>query len=405
VAFPGGTVTFLFTDIEGSTRLLQELGDDYGQVVADHRRLLREVFQKAGGHEVDTQGDAFFYSFTRARDAVLAAVDGQRALSQHTWPGGTEVRVRMGLHTGEPTVGEEGYVGLDVVRAARICSAGHGGQILASETTRALVGNELPEGVSVRDLGKQHLKDVQYEHVYELSLEEEQKKFPPLKALGKSRADSMAKDFSRRIEDYVEQQLEAAFSRALPAEKKNDAPDPGLKTLETERLVLRPPVPEDAEPLAPMYADAEVMRYLGEGRMLTREETERSVLRMIEGWEADGFGLFTTVRKEDDVVIGRVGLILWDPETWQTTRANAKGPKELEVGYTIGRPYWGNGYATEAAGAARDFALEELGARRLIALIIHGNDASENVARKLGFEHERDILFGRREAHLFALHA
>src|SRR5438105_2641156 len=144
VAFPGGTITFLFTDIEGSTRLLQELGDDYGQVVADHRRLLREVFQRAGGHEVDTQGDAFFYSFTRARDAVLAAVDGQRALSQHTWPGGTEVRVRMGLHTGEPTVGEEGYVGLDVVRAARICSAGHGGQILASATTRALVGNERP---------------------------------------------------------------------------------------------------------------------------------------------------------------------------------------------------------------------------------------------------------------------
>jgi RimJ/RimL family protein N-acetyltransferase/class 3 adenylate cyclase len=402
---PTGTVTFLFTDVEGSTRLLQELGDDYGQVVADHRRLLREIFQGAGGNEVDTQGDAFFYSFPRARDAVRAAVDGQRALASHEWPRGVDVRVRMGLHTGEPTVGEEGYVGLDVVRAARICSAGHGGQILASETTRALVGNDLPEGVSVRDLGKQHLKDVQYEHVYELALDEERKAFPPLKAERKSRADAMAKDFGRRVEDYVEQQLVSAFSRALPAEKTSDAPDPGVNTLETERLVLRPPVPEDAEPLAPMYADPEVMRYLGDGRTLTSEETERSVKRMIEGWKADGFGLFTTVRKEDDVVIGRVGLILWDPETWQTTRANAEGPKELEVGYTIGRPYWGNGYATEAAGAARDFALEELGARRLIALIIHGNDASENVARKLGFEYERNILFGRREAQLFALHA
>src|SRR5205823_1401164 len=112
VSFPGGTVTFLFTDVEGSTRLLQELGDGYGQVVADHRRILRDVFQKAGGHEVDTQGDAFFYSFTRAREAVVAAVDGQRALAGHAWPGGAEVRVRMGLHTGEPTVGEEGYVGL-----------------------------------------------------------------------------------------------------------------------------------------------------------------------------------------------------------------------------------------------------------------------------------------------------
>jgi class 3 adenylate cyclase len=220
VSFPGGTVTFLFTDIEGSTRLLQELGEDYGQVVADHRRILRDVFQKAGGHEVDTQGDAFFYSFTRARDAAAAAVDGQRALAAHTWPQGAEVRVRMGLHTGEPTVGDEGYVGLDVVRAARICSAGHGGQILASETTRALVGNDLPDGVSVRDLGKQHLKDIQHEHVYELSLEEERHDFPPLKAERKGSADAMAEDFGRRIEDYVEKQLESAFSRALPGKKR-----------------------------------------------------------------------------------------------------------------------------------------------------------------------------------------
>ena len=176
-----------------------------------------------------------------------------------------------------------------------------------------------------------------------------------------------------------------------------------MTTLETERLCLRAPVLEDAEALAPMYADPEVMRYLGEGRTLTHEETRRSVKRMIEGWEADGFGLFTTVRKEDEVVIGRIGLIVWDSETWQTVRASHKGPTELEVGYTLGRPFWGRGYATEAAGAARDFALDRLEARRLIALIIHGNDASENVARKLGFEYERDIPFGRRQAQLFAL--
>jgi class 3 adenylate cyclase len=220
VAFPGGTVTFLFTDIDGSTRLLQELGDDYGQVAADHRRILRDVFQQAGGHEVDTQGDAFFYSFPRARDAVVAAVEGQRALAKHTWPGDTEVRVRMGLHTGEPILGEEGYVGLDVVRAARICSAGHGGQILASETTRALVGNELPDGVTVRDLGKQHLKDIHREHVYELALDEERRQFPPLTVERKGRADAMAEDFGRRIEDYVEKQLESAFSWGLSTGKK-----------------------------------------------------------------------------------------------------------------------------------------------------------------------------------------
>jgi class 3 adenylate cyclase len=218
MALPGGTVTFLFTDIEGSTRLLHELGDDYGQVVADHRRLLREIFQAAGGAEVDTQGDAFFYSFTRARDAVRAAVEGQRALAGHEWPGGAEVRVRMGLHTGEPSVGEEGYIGLDVVRAARICSAGHGGQILISETTRALLGNDLPERVSVRDLGQQHLKDVQHEHVFELSLDESGIEFPPLK---ESRGDRMEDRFAARINEYVEDQLEAAFSRV---ETRKDRP-------------------------------------------------------------------------------------------------------------------------------------------------------------------------------------
>jgi class 3 adenylate cyclase len=115
---PAGTVTFAFTDIEGSTRLLQELGDEaYGRLSGDHRRLVRETFGARGGTEVDTQGDAFFLSFPRARDAVAAAVDAQRALRDHDWPDGKEVRVRMGLHTGEPHVGEEGYLGLDVVRA------------------------------------------------------------------------------------------------------------------------------------------------------------------------------------------------------------------------------------------------------------------------------------------------
>jgi RimJ/RimL family protein N-acetyltransferase len=176
-------------------------------------------------------------------------------------------------------------------------------------------------------------------------------------------------------------------------------------SLETDRLVLRAPVPEDAETLAPTYADPVVMRYVGDGRALTRAETERSVRRMIERWEADGFGLFTTVRKEDGAVIGRVGLLVWNTDTWEpTTRAQAaEVPTEVEVGYTLGRDFWGQGYATEAAGAVRDYALGGLGAERLIALIIHGNTASENVARKLGLEYERDIMLGRRDAQLFAL--
>src|SRR5262249_12596626 len=139
-SLPSGTVTFLFTDIEGSTALLRELGDRYADVLGRERSILRETLTDAGGQEIDTQGDAFFFSFTRARDAVVGAVAAQRALAENDWLDGVDVKVRMGLHTGEPSVGDEGYVGLDVVRAARICSAGHGGQILLSETTRALLG-------------------------------------------------------------------------------------------------------------------------------------------------------------------------------------------------------------------------------------------------------------------------
>jgi RimJ/RimL family protein N-acetyltransferase len=174
--------------------------------------------------------------------------------------------------------------------------------------------------------------------------------------------------------------------------------------LKTERLLLRAPEPEDAEALAPMYADPEVMRYVGDGRTLTKAETALSVQRMIDRWEVDGFGLFTTIRLEDGAIIGRVGILIWNSDTWElTSRAQPSGPTEVEVGYTLGRPFWGQGYATESAGAVRDYALNGLGAERVIALIIHGNTASENVALKLGLEYERDIKLGRRDAQLFAL--
>jgi class 3 adenylate cyclase len=211
-----GTVTFAFTDIEGSTKLLQELGDEaFGALSRDHRRLVRETFGAAGGSEIDTQGDAFFFSFPRARDAVTAAVSAQRALHAHAWPDGREVRVRMGLHTGEPHVGDEGYLGIDVVRAARIASSGAGGQILISETTRALLGNVLPDGVAVLDLGERHLKDIQHEHIYEVAVDGRSTGYKPQaeeQVARKSRADEIASRFEDRIESYVEQQLENAFS-------------------------------------------------------------------------------------------------------------------------------------------------------------------------------------------------
>ncbi len=207
---PGGTVTFLFSDIEGSTRLLEQLGDRYGDVLRDHRRILRDELEHAAGQEVDTQGDAFFFSFTRARDAVRGAVAAQRALGAHEWPDGAAVKVRMGLHTGEPTVGDEGYLGMDVVRAARICSAGHGGQILLSETTRALVGNDLPEGAVMRDLGEAQLKDVQHERIFELALADGPVEFPPLKTVSSERK-TQANELAREIERRVHEQILAGF--------------------------------------------------------------------------------------------------------------------------------------------------------------------------------------------------
>jgi YVTN family beta-propeller protein len=181
---PSGTVTFLFTDIEGSTRLLKQLGERYGEARADHHRLLRAAFEEHGGQEIDTQGDAFFVAFQRAKDAVAAAAAAQRALHTHEWPAGAPLRVRMGMHTGEPSVSEEGYLGLGVHRAARICSAGHGGQVLLSQATVVLLEDEELPGIEIRDLGRHQLKDIDRpERIYQLVLPDLPDTFPPLKAV------------------------------------------------------------------------------------------------------------------------------------------------------------------------------------------------------------------------------
>jgi class 3 adenylate cyclase len=211
-ALRGGTVTFVFTDIEGSTKLLERLGEGYAGALAEHRRLIREAFAARGGQEIDTQGDAFFYCFERARDAVGAAVAGQRALAAHEWPDGSALRVRMSLHTGEPIVGEEGYVGIDVHRAARICSAGHGGQVLLSATTAALVSGAMPEGVSKLDLGEVRLKDMEEpEHVTQLLIDGLPQSFPPLRVEEEEPMD-FGERLARKIKADVERQIEASLT-------------------------------------------------------------------------------------------------------------------------------------------------------------------------------------------------
>ena len=167
---PSGTVTFLFTDIEGSTRLLGELGDAYPGALAEHRAVLREAFTGRGGVEVDTQGDALFYAFARASDALAAAGLGQEALSAGP------IRVRMGLHTGEPRLTYDGYVGMDVHVAARIGACGHGGQVVVSRHTKELAGGDLV----LSDLGEHRLKDLAGPvHLFQLGEET----FPPLRSL------------------------------------------------------------------------------------------------------------------------------------------------------------------------------------------------------------------------------
>lgn len=183
-ALPSGTVTFLFTDIEGSTRMLTKLRDRYEQVLRDYRRLLRAAFEQAGGQEIDTQGDAFFVAFDRGKAAVVAAVEAQRAFAAHVWPDGVELRVRMGITTGEPSIGDEGFTGLPVHRGARICAAAHGGQVLLSGATRHLVEDDLPPAVRLLDLGAHRLKDIERpEHVFQLVIEGLSSDFPPLKTL------------------------------------------------------------------------------------------------------------------------------------------------------------------------------------------------------------------------------
>jgi len=181
---PTGTVTFLFTDIEGSTQLLGRLGPAYAGALSEHQEIVRAAATAHHGREVDTQGDSFFIAFRRGKDAVAAAVAIQRDLAGHDWPEGGTIKLRIGLHTGEPHVGEGRYVGMGVNKAARIGAAGHGGQVLISRTTRDLVEDELPPGVTIRDLGDRRLKDIERpEHLFQLVIEGLQNDFGQLKTL------------------------------------------------------------------------------------------------------------------------------------------------------------------------------------------------------------------------------
>jgi class 3 adenylate cyclase len=274
VTLPSGTVTFVFSDIAGSTGLLKQLGDgEYGQLLAVHRRLVREIFGAHEGQEIDTQGDAFFYSFVRARQAVAAAIEVTRAHAKGSWPGGVEVRIRLGLHTGEPAVGDEGYTGLDVVRASRIAATGAGGQVLLSDTTRSIVAGDLGDGVELRSLGERRLKDIERpEPIFELLIDgaapaatgaEGASADTPSAEPGE-RAPGERSEFARRTRELIEtrvlSQLEKTFG---------------------EGFALGPPPPQQSS--RGMTREIRRLKELHEDGALTEEQYRRAVDRLLEG--------------------------------------------------------------------------------------------------------------------------
>jgi class 3 adenylate cyclase len=181
---PAGTVTMLFTDMEGSTRLLARLGDRYGELLSAQRAVQRDAYRRHHGTELGTEGDSFFVVFGSAADAVAACADAQRGLAAYPWPPGAAPRIRMGLHTGEPTRHEDGYIGMDVHLAARIAATAHGGQVVLSDPVRQLAGARIgPDGLA--DLGWHRLKDItEPEHIFQLLIAGLPAGFPPLKSLG-----------------------------------------------------------------------------------------------------------------------------------------------------------------------------------------------------------------------------
>jgi class 3 adenylate cyclase len=250
---PSGTVTFVFTDIEGSTELLKQLGDLYGELLSAHRRLVRTTFETMNGIEIDNQGDAFFFAFPRARDAVGAAVQAQRAHASTVWPGDSVVRVRMGLHTGEPSVDDEGYLGLDVVRAARICTVAHGGQVLLSEATRGLLGSGMPDDVSVFPLGERHLRSIdEPERIYELAIEGlHTEQVQDLEAVeheatptrseesGKDEFDRSVEDLSARYAARIRQDVLRSLEGVFGQDRRPARADEGQEDADVDDLAAR----------------------------------------------------------------------------------------------------------------------------------------------------------------------
>ena len=376
---PTGVVTLLFTDVEGSTRLLSSLGDGYGEALQEHRRRLRAAFADHEGVEVDTQGDAFFVAFARASNAVDAAADGQRALADGP------IRVRMGLHTGEPRLTEEGYVGIDVHKGARLAAVGHGGQVLLSQTTRALVDAD------VRDLGVHRLKDLSApERIYQLEADGLRPDFPLLKTIeaGMKNLPGPRTSFVGRAAelDEIDRLLEDPGCRLLTLVGPGGAGKTRLALEAAARRIERYPhgvhfVPlvsvASSEFLAPAVAESIQFAVDGAHSGFSAQEQlldylgERSTLLVLDNFEhlVDGANLLGEIIERAP----KVELL-----TTSRERLNVQSEWVLDV-HGLGLAENGNGgsaalrlFVERASQVAPDFSLdndEQIEARRICTLV------------------------------------
>jgi class 3 adenylate cyclase len=302
---PRGTVTFLFTDIEGSTDLVRRLGHGYGDVRVNHGRLIEEACREHEGHVIDTQGDAYFAAFERAGDAIAAAVDVQRGLADVEWPEGTQLRVRIGLHTAEPYLHESGYVGVGVHRAARICAAAHGGQILLSNATAGIIEDLEPAEFVLHELGEFRLKDIaKPQRLFQLVVQGLEREFAPpmtldaasdpygrvgtllatdirgwsrfLRAYGDDAASEVADDYRRIVQETVAAHegvtLEAIADWVLAVfDRPRDAVDCAVRARESLREHTWPP-----------WFECPTAFAVHTGRLVSKKHKGTSVLHIAE---------------------------------------------------------------------------------------------------------------------------
>jgi RimJ/RimL family protein N-acetyltransferase len=385
VQLPTGTVTFLFTDIAGSTQLLQQLGDSYAAVLGEHQAMLRAAFAAHGGVEVNTQGDAFFVAFASAPAAVAAAADATRDLAAHPWPESAPLRVRMGLHTGTPQMVGDHCVGLDVHRAARIAAAGHGGQVLLSQTVYDQVVQTLPPGVTLRELGLYRHKDLQSRRAG-MSWNAARSEATTAPGVARPACMPTAGHCTCRVlyvslEYHCETRscaLECVRSQSESATRMKWPTTGGVRMrLETARLVIRSFEPHDAEPWIALVNDPEVGRFTPPSPPATLETFQGVLARRLTMERERGYAMWAVEVTATDLFIGQCGLY----------PAEGKGP-EVELAYHYVPTTWGHGYATEAAIAVLTYAFGSVGLDQVIALVMPENVGSWRVAEKAGMRFE-----------------